>query len=123
MKLRPVLWGLGLQFLLGVIILRTSWGYATFRFIGAQVLTFLNYTNVGAQFVFGNSFEDHFFAFKVHIAFFSIFKYIFLHIWLSIAFRNNDRNDTQLSYICWDKDSGISKGSYYWKNTIINVLA
>eukprot|EP00069_Balaena_mysticetus_P009248 bmy_20093T0 len=62
---RPVFWGIGLQFLLGLLILRTEPGFMAFDWLGKQVQTFLEYTNAGASFVFGEKYEDHFFAFKV----------------------------------------------------------
>ncbi|XP_011838128.1 PREDICTED: solute carrier family 28 member 3 isoform X1 [Mandrillus leucophaeus] len=62
---RPVLWGIGLQFLLGLLILRTDPGYIAFDWLGRQVQTFLEYTDAGASFVFGEKYKDHFFAFKI----------------------------------------------------------
>ncbi|XP_027470228.1 solute carrier family 28 member 3 isoform X3 [Zalophus californianus] len=62
---RPVFWGIGLQFLLGLLILRTDPGFMAFNWLGQQVQTFLEYTNAGAEFVFGETYADHFFAFKV----------------------------------------------------------
>ncbi|XP_036116653.1 solute carrier family 28 member 3 isoform X2 [Molossus molossus] len=62
---RPVFWGIGLQFLLGLLILRTKPGFTAFDWLGKQVQTFLEYTNAGASFVFGEKYTDHFFAFKV----------------------------------------------------------
>uniref|UniRef100_A0A8C5LX08 Sodium/nucleoside cotransporter n=1 Tax=Leptobrachium leishanense TaxID=445787 RepID=A0A8C5LX08_9ANUR len=62
---RQVFWGIGLQFVLGVIILRTKPGFDAFDWLGIQVQTFLEYSDVGAKFVFGDKFIDHFFAFKV----------------------------------------------------------
>ncbi|XP_004678039.1 PREDICTED: solute carrier family 28 member 3 [Condylura cristata] len=62
---RPVFWGIGLQFLLGLLILRTDPGFMAFDWLGRQVQTFLEYTNAGASFVFGEKYTDHFFAFKV----------------------------------------------------------
>ena len=47
------------------LILRTSFGFKAFKGLGDQVVVFLEYTNVGASFVFGESYLDHFFAFKV----------------------------------------------------------
>ena len=64
-KWRPVLWGMALQFIFGLIILRTKLGYDVFNFLGDLVNTFLDYTDAGAQFVFGDSFTNHYFAFKV----------------------------------------------------------
>ncbi|XP_008049134.1 solute carrier family 28 member 3 [Carlito syrichta] len=62
---RPVLWGIGLQFLLGLLILRTEPGFIAFDWLGRQVQTFLEYTDAGASFVFGEKYKDHFFAFKI----------------------------------------------------------
>ncbi|XP_071791944.1 solute carrier family 28 member 3-like isoform X3 [Asterias amurensis] len=64
-KWRPVVWGLALQFILGLFILRTSIGFQVFEFLGDLVQTFLNFTDEGSRFVFGDSYQDHFFAFKV----------------------------------------------------------
>ncbi|EDV25380.1 uncharacterized protein TRIADDRAFT_24504 [Trichoplax adhaerens] len=63
---RQVLWGIGLQFILGILILRTHAGYTVFNFIGSQVEAFLSYTFAGAAFVFGEkTFTNHYFAFAV----------------------------------------------------------
>ncbi|XP_043833874.1 solute carrier family 28 member 3 [Dromiciops gliroides] len=62
---RPVFWGIALQFLFGLLILRTTPGYEAFNWLGKQVQIFLEYSDVGAQFVFGEKYTDHFFAFKV----------------------------------------------------------
>ncbi|XP_032163601.1 solute carrier family 28 member 3 isoform X1 [Mustela erminea] len=62
---RPVFWGIGLQFLLGLLILRTDPGFMAFDWLGQQVQTFLEYSNAGAEFVFGETYTEHFFAFKV----------------------------------------------------------
>ncbi|XP_013410730.1 solute carrier family 28 member 3 [Lingula anatina] len=63
--LRPVVWGFALQFLFGILILRTTWGYDAFRFLGKEINQFLKYTDYGSEFVFGKLYENHFFAFKV----------------------------------------------------------
>ncbi|XP_075406834.1 solute carrier family 28 member 3 [Tenrec ecaudatus] len=62
---RPVFWGIGLQFLLGLLILRTNPGFVAFDWLGKQVQTFLEYSDAGASFVFGEKYKDHFFAFKI----------------------------------------------------------
>lgn len=62
---RQVFWGIGLQFLLGLLILRTKPGFDAFDWLGIQVQTFLEYSNAGSEFVFGEKYIDHFFAFKV----------------------------------------------------------
>lgn len=62
---RTLLWGIALQFGVGVVILRLPGGYAAFKFIGDRVGDFLNFSDAGARFVFGDSFQDHLIAFKV----------------------------------------------------------
>ncbi|XP_018429584.1 PREDICTED: solute carrier family 28 member 3 [Nanorana parkeri] len=62
---RQVFWGIGLQFLLGLLILRTKPGFDAFDWLGIQMQTFLEYSDTGSKFVFGEKFLDHFFAFKV----------------------------------------------------------
>jgi CNT family concentrative nucleoside transporter len=62
---RTVIWGLALQFLLAVIVIRTPWGFAAFSYLGSLAKRFLDFSDAGASFVFGDKFTDHFFAFKV----------------------------------------------------------
>ncbi|QLE51733.1 NupC/NupG family nucleoside CNT transporter [Nostoc sp. C057] len=72
---RIVAWGLGLEFVLALVILKTPWGLTVFKFLGDFVSKFLAFSDVGAKFVFGENFKDHFFAFQVlpTIIFFSAF--------------------------------------------------
>lgn len=72
---RPVFWGMGLQFVFALVILRTSHGFSAFKFVGDTVARFLDYTDVGSAFVFGPGFVEHYIAFKVLtvIIFFSSF--------------------------------------------------
>ncbi|WP_341528215.1 NupC/NupG family nucleoside CNT transporter [Nostoc sp. UHCC 0302] len=72
---RTVVWGLGLEFVLALIILKTPWGLNVFKSLGDIVSNFLAFSDVGAKFVFGENFKDHFFAFQVlpTIIFFSAF--------------------------------------------------
>ncbi|XP_066460205.1 solute carrier family 28 member 3 [Eleutherodactylus coqui] len=85
---RQVFWGIGLQFLLGLFILRTKPGFDAFDWLGLQVQTFLEYANTGSEFVFGKNYADHFFAFKLLpiVIFFStvmsMLYYIGLMQWL-----------------------------------------
>ena len=62
---RPVLWGFALQFIFGILILRTKKGYDVMYYIGEKVTKFLDYTDAGIVFVFGESYYLHFVAFKV----------------------------------------------------------
>ncbi|XP_070574761.1 solute carrier family 28 member 3-like [Ptychodera flava] len=62
---RPVLWGLVLQIILALLILRTRFGLEAFRLLGEQITIFLDYTEAGSKFVFGSLWHNHYFAFKV----------------------------------------------------------
>nr|KAG5700918.1 hypothetical protein BaRGS_034203 [Batillaria attramentaria] len=72
---RPVILGVLLQFILGVVILRTQWGYASFQYLGERVTHFLSYTDAGSRFLFGDEYKVHFMAFRVlpTVVFFSAF--------------------------------------------------
>ena len=78
---RPVLWGLTLQLIFALFILRTALGLAIFQWLGEVVSGFLDFSDEGAAFVFGENFQDFFFAFKVlpTIIFFSAFISLFYH--------------------------------------------
>ena len=52
-KLRTILWGLGLQFALAVFVLRTPFGQEGFAWVGSQITRLLNLSFVGSEFVFG----------------------------------------------------------------------
>ncbi|MDB9307762.1 NupC/NupG family nucleoside CNT transporter [Aphanizomenon sp. CS-733/32] len=72
---RTVAWGLGLEFILAIVILKTPWGLHLFKSLGNIVGNFLAFSDVGAKFVFGENFKDHLFAFQIlpTIIFFSSF--------------------------------------------------
>ncbi|KAH9523620.1 hypothetical protein Btru_040466 [Bulinus truncatus] len=74
-KWRPVYWGIALQLIFALLILRTSWGHDAFQWLGDRVNEFLAYTDAGSKFIFGDKYEDHYFAFKVLpvVVFFSTF--------------------------------------------------
>lgn len=78
---RPILWGMGLEFIVALLILKTPGGLAVFKALGDVVSRFLAFSDVGAKFVFGEKYEDHFFAFKVlpTIIFFSAFISVLYH--------------------------------------------
>lgn len=78
---RTVGWGIGLQLIFAIFILKTTPGLALFKFLGDLVNRFLNFADAGAEFVFGENFQEHFFAFKVlpTIIFFSSFITILYH--------------------------------------------
>ncbi|XP_077867339.1 solute carrier family 28 member 3-like [Saccoglossus kowalevskii] len=52
------------QFLIGIIVLRTSVGFNVFLVLERWTQTFLEYADVGAEFVFSAPLEVHFFIFK-----------------------------------------------------------
>ncbi|XP_041853255.1 sodium/nucleoside cotransporter 1 [Melanotaenia boesemani] len=51
---RPVFWGLGMQFCIGLFVIRTQPGLVAFNWLGKQVQVFLDYTKEGSSFVFGD---------------------------------------------------------------------
>src|SRR5664280_776650 len=50
---RTVIWGVGLQFLLALLILKTPWGGALFEFAGKVVQKLIQFSTEGTKFVFG----------------------------------------------------------------------
>jgi CNT family concentrative nucleoside transporter len=72
---RPVAMGTALQIVFALIILKTEVGRSVFDFVGAGITRFLDFTDAGATFVFGERFKEFYFAFKVlpTIIFFSSF--------------------------------------------------
>ncbi|MGB3670571.1 MAG: NupC/NupG family nucleoside CNT transporter [Phormidesmis sp.] len=78
---QPVLWGFALQIIFALLILRTAVGFRVFEWLGARVSNFLDFSDAGASFVFGENFQDFFFAFKVlpTIIFFSAFISLLYH--------------------------------------------
>ncbi|MBD2101543.1 NupC/NupG family nucleoside CNT transporter [Leptolyngbya sp. FACHB-261] len=78
---RTVLWGIALQIVFALLILRTSAGFAVFKFLGDLVGQLLNFSDAGARFVFGDDFERNYFAFKVlpTIIFFSALISVLYH--------------------------------------------
>ncbi len=69
-RMKTVAWGLGLQFVFAVCVLRLDAGRRAFQAAGNVVNQFLNYAFAGSQFVFGdlgqqNSHLGFYFAFQV----------------------------------------------------------
>jgi CNT family concentrative nucleoside transporter len=62
---RTVITGTLLQLLFAVIILKTPPGKAFFLWLSDSVTLFLDFSDAGARFIFGDGFSEHFFAFKV----------------------------------------------------------
>ena len=65
MNLRLILSGIGLQFVLAVILLRTTPGQQVFAGARNFVARVLSFSDTGAQFVFGEGFREHYLAFSV----------------------------------------------------------
>ncbi len=53
-KLKTVLWGVGLQLLLGFFVLRSTTGTAIFAFLGNGANKLLSFSYAGSEFVFGD---------------------------------------------------------------------
>ncbi|XP_044052173.1 solute carrier family 28 member 3-like isoform X1 [Siniperca chuatsi] len=62
---QTLLCGIGLQFVFGLLILRTRFGLGALQWFGKQAEIFMSFTDVGSKFVFGASYTEHFFVFKV----------------------------------------------------------
>lgn len=86
-RLKTVLWGLGLQFLFAWIVVRYTWGQAVMSAAGDKVKKLLAYSFAGSSFVFGDlgsspSRLGFFFAFQVlpTIVFVSAFFALLYHL-------------------------------------------
>ena len=62
---RVILGGLGLQFLLALLVMRTNEGNAVFTVVGKIFSGMLDFVNEGSVVVFGDSYSEFYFAFKV----------------------------------------------------------
>ena len=81
-KWRTVVVGTALQVVFALVILRTEVGRQVFDWIGTVITRFLDFTDAGASFVFGEKFKEFYFAFKVlpTIIFFSSFITILYYL-------------------------------------------
>ncbi|XP_063053594.1 sodium/nucleoside cotransporter 1 [Engraulis encrasicolus] len=68
---RTVFWGLGLQFAIGLFVIRTQPGLVAFKWLGDQVQIFLDYTKAGSSFVFGDLIDIFAFQALPIVVFFS----------------------------------------------------
>ena len=78
---RVVVGGLVLQFVFAVVILRTTPGEWIFGWVNTIFVSLLSGVEVGSRFVFGETYAEHFFAFKVlpTIIFFSALMSVFYY--------------------------------------------
>ncbi len=84
-RLKTVFWGLALQFLFALLVLRTTQGEVAMKYTGDAVRKFLDYTVAGSSFVFGSlgmDFPAGVLAFRVFptIIFASAFFALMYHI-------------------------------------------
>jgi CNT family concentrative nucleoside transporter len=79
---RPVIGGTLIQIVFAILILKTEWGRLFFDWLGSGITRFLDFTDAGASFVFGERFKEFYFAFKVlpTIIFFSSFITILYYL-------------------------------------------
>jgi CNT family concentrative nucleoside transporter len=79
---RTVVMGTVLQLIFALIILKTPPGRAFFIWLSDAVTRFLDFSDAGARFVFGDNFQEHLFAFKVlpSIIFFSSIITVFYYL-------------------------------------------
>jgi len=79
---RSVVWGLTLQFIFGLIILRWKVGRQVFQCLGDKMTTFLGFTENGSSFVYGFLIEEGVFMFKILsvIFFFSFMTSMFFYM-------------------------------------------
>jgi len=86
-RIKTIAWGLGLQILLGVFVLRAPAGRRLFEFLGYYAKRLLDFSYFGSEFVFGELGKDHsslglIFAFQVlpTIIFIAAFFAVLYHI-------------------------------------------
>ncbi len=80
---RVVLWGVGLQLVFGVFVLETTAGRDLFGFLNDVVMRLLDFTNIGAKFIFGDYLNlKYSFALNVlpTIIFFSALMTVLYHL-------------------------------------------
>ena len=65
---RPVVFGFGLQFVMGILVLRTTWGFNAVKWLANEITEFINFAMEGAAIVFGDpTLLLHPFAFTVSV--------------------------------------------------------
>ncbi|MGH9379530.1 MAG: NupC/NupG family nucleoside CNT transporter [Thermoanaerobaculia bacterium] len=79
---RIVLLGTLFQVVFALLILKTPWSRLFFLEASEAITAFLDYTDAGSRFIFGEGFTEHYFAFKVlpTIVFFSSFITVLYYI-------------------------------------------
>ena len=64
-----VFWGMSLQFIMAVLILKTSWGADIIRWIADRFMEYADIGSAGSTFLFGPNYRDHNFVFGVIVNF------------------------------------------------------
>jgi concentrative nucleoside transporter, CNT family len=79
---RVIVWGISLQFLLAILMLKVPPVRRGVEWFGDMITGLLGYVDIGCQFVFGDAFKEHFFAFRVlpSIIFFSALMALLYHL-------------------------------------------
>src|SRR5882724_8377695 len=80
-RLKTVLWGLGLQFVFAFIVIYTDYGQIVMSWAGAKVTKLLSYAYAGSEFVFGDLGAS-----KSHLGFFFAFQVLPTIIFISALF-------------------------------------
>ncbi|HKF23263.1 MAG TPA: nucleoside transporter C-terminal domain-containing protein [Candidatus Angelobacter sp.] len=80
-RLKTVLWGLGLQFVFAVLVFKYNVGRAVMQYLGDKVTKLLSYAFAGSEFVFGDLG-----AAKSHLGFFFAFQVLPTIIFISALF-------------------------------------
>ena len=65
MNFRLILSGVALQFLLGGLLLKTRFGEKAFDWARVLVAKIVSFSDAGAEFVFGKTYQEHYVAFSV----------------------------------------------------------
>ncbi|KAG7167255.1 Solute carrier family 28 member 3-like 1 [Homarus americanus] len=77
---RHVIWGLMMQFTMGLFILRWPLGQQIFTCLAGKVATFLSFTDAGTSFVFGDLVSvQHIFAFSI-LYYFGVMQWVVLKL-------------------------------------------
>ncbi|CAF1038258.1 unnamed protein product [Rotaria sp. Silwood1] len=62
---KTIFYSFVIQFLLATVVIRLKVGFQFFDFLGKEVSKFMQNADSGATFVFGKTYQEHFFVFKV----------------------------------------------------------
>jgi len=60
-----VFWSMALQFIMGLLILKTVWGASIIEWFGQRLTEFVGSARAGSIFMFGEKYTDHPFLFGV----------------------------------------------------------